>query len=281
MENDLIWLRTSLFADKSQWGYVLTNGVKRFVDEVSNKNTIKSLLIEFNYLCGENIRVALKTEAKNARLLAHQIDDFFKGFFLSAKLYKKTATLPVTGVFMPFPKNTIQYGLYKVTIDNEQLNSNLTSKISDCIVNALEEEMIDEEILIMLAFYMHCSLITQLERTSKNIFLSHYNLDYQYKTGTVTESYLIEKYHQNKTSLIEVEKSIRNYDSAEYNENPRWLINWINDCKQIIYPQLSGATEVYRNFRNSINNQLGLTDNMTLLVYYFIKKVYDNRIIIN
>ena len=278
MEKDLIWLQTSLFADKSQWAFILHNGVKPFRKDASNEKLIEVLLIEFNYLSGENIRMAIQTEARNAELLASKLDGFFKEFFLSANIYKKQVTLPVDGIFLPFPPNTIQYGLYKILANADELASKIISKTSACIIEALENDTIDEEVLITFAFYLHIALITQLKKLPETNFSSMYNFEiYKNMKDVVDEDYLNQKYVENKDSLIEIEESIRNYELTELYENPSWLIEWIKNCKEIIVSQPSENPRVFVNIRDNINQQLGLTNNMIMLVNYFIHNIYAEK----
>jgi hypothetical protein len=279
MEKEFLWLQTSLFADRSQWDIVLKNGIRPFLAELSDKKLIGPLLIEFNYLSGENIRLAIQTETQNAEVLADKFDDFFKEFFLLTNLQKKEVVLPIDSIFLPFPANTIQYGLYKV-VDVDDLRSKIISKISFCIIDALEDDTIDEEVLITFAFYLHIALITQLEELcqSKADFLSFYNSEiYENVEELIGEQYLVKKYEDNKASLIEIEESIRNYQEPEFSETPPWLIEWIESCKEIILSDLSEDKWLLLVIiRENINRQLGLTNNMRRLVNYFINSVYSD-----
>lgn len=276
MDNNSTWLETSLFAEKSQWGCVLRNGIKAFIEQSSIATITEALMIEFNYTRGENIRFAIKIPIQNAGMIADDIDNFFKSFFSKANLSKKEITLPVQGIFLPFPANTIQYGLYNRLPTSSSIANKITSKTSDCIIKALmNNDLVYEETLIMLAFYFHCALITQAKETAEHEFINIYRSEIHSNSNVViTEQYLLKKYQENKTCLMEIEGNIRNYQSAQYSDNPSWLVEWMVTCKEALVAQLAENNNIIINIQNSINRQLGLTNSMIKLVHYFVKSIY-------
>lgn len=277
MENELIWLRTSLFAEKCQWGNILRDGIKVFIEDISNKQLIKDLLVEFNYLSGENIRFAVLVKTQRAELTALKIDTFFKQYFESANFSNKEVVLPVMGVFLPFPPNTTQYGLYNIEEENDKLLRGLSFITSLCLIEAFQNSIVDEELLIAFAFYLHVAVLDQLEIHFENKlnYLSIYKFeDYQLKKDALDKGYLTEKYLENKQPLIEIRESLKNYNTIEFRENLPWLLKWLNSYKLIFAEQPPRELLIFDSIRNCINKQLGLNDNMKLLLYYFICNVY-------
>ncbi len=69
--------------------------------------------MEFNYLCGENIRFALLVPEDKADDFAGKADKPFKQFFLESHFFSNVPALPIEEIFLHFPENTIPYGLYQ------------------------------------------------------------------------------------------------------------------------------------------------------------------------
>lgn len=275
MKNKPIWLRTSLFVEKNQWAYVLRNGIKSFIEQPSIDTITEALMIEFNYMSGENIRFAIKVPGQNAEMLAYEIDAFFKSLFTKSNLPSKDIELPVQGLFLPFPGNTIQYGLYNGLFPVDNAITKIISKTSAYIIEALMDETINDETLIMLAFYFHCALITQAKEIKQHDFTNIYITEiYPSDVTVITEDFLVQKYEENKINLMEVEESIRNYQSTESDDNPFWLGEWMMACKEVITSQYEENDDLFIAIVKSINKQLGLTSNMQKLVHHFISCTY-------
>ncbi len=274
----MVWLRTSLFAKKCHWGNILQDGIKLFISDVSHAKWIKNLSIEFNYLSGENIRFAVQVEMQNAEILALKLDTFFKFYFKAVSFSKKELVLPLPGLFLPFPSNTIQYGLYIITNKDNELLTRLISITSFCLIAAFENCVIDEELLVTSAFYLHGTLFSYSEMLFEgNLnYLSFYDSeDSQSKKDVLDKSYLAEKYLENKQSLLEIKESLNNPNSLEFRASLPWLSEWLTAYETIVKERMSKEIEIYLSMSNCINAQLGLSDNMKLLVYYFVSCAFN------
>lgn len=275
MKENLIWAKSSIFANRSQWADVLQNGIRPFVGDDGNKKLIEELKIEFNYLGGENIRLAILTKIQNVEMLAIKLDDFFRNFLLLVNNSNKEIKLPIKDIFFPFPSNSIQYGLYDLQASANNVVNKLCSQISTCMIEAFDDGEIDGELLITFAFYLHSAFLTQLlPLRLKPVLLGLYNSDsYKLKKETVTEEYIAERFMENKATLIDIFESIRSNDVLGSSENPSWLDGWIKHCNEIVNSLDSNHSILYA-IRDNINNQLGLTDNMILVIYHFIANVF-------
>jgi len=273
MNEELVWLKTSLFADQSEWHNVLDDGIKVFLADSRNKAEAKNWQLCFNYLNGDNIRFSVQTEAKVSEQFAKRIDDFFGLFFLRYKKEKKEIKPSLTRIFLPPPKNSILYGLYVAPISAGH-NIEISSKLSHYIMSSLRDDTIDEESLMTLAFYFQAALIIEFRKNHSCHFLN--TTSYQYNSASIMEdslrqSFLTERHVKSQTVLQEIIQSIN--DHSEFDNTLYWLKAWINDCGAFAArASKENEKKTFVDIRNLINQQLGLTPNMIKLLYYFINQ---------
>lgn len=274
-----MWIRTSLFVGRSHWSYLLQNGIKVFIEQQSIASLTNAILIEFNYISGENVRFAVNVLEDHAETFSIEIDTFFKNFFSYSVLPVKELCLPIDGLFLPCQSNSIQYGLYTQYLPGlEEPITKIISQTTLAITQAIDEISIDEEVLTMLGFYFYCGLITLAKEQSSSDFteLYSFNAEENDQISKLTMDFLSERYLDNEPTLIEVEKSIRHYQLIETYENPRWLVEWMMVCKATLNNHSDDDPELLFNISNCIKLQLGLTNGMVKLVHYFVNKIYQN-----
>ena len=141
MQQKLTWLRISLFTKKCNWHYLLV-AIESFVSQ--NSFSVVDFSVEFNFLCGENIRLAILVSEDSINELLSSIDDYFKRLFLDRNLSTDVISLPVPGIFKPFEQNTIQYGLFEISHEKSTNEAKLSTNLSRIIVSALRDDEIDD-----------------------------------------------------------------------------------------------------------------------------------------
>jgi hypothetical protein len=282
MEPRPIWLSTSLFCNKDHWNDVLTNGIKPFLDQNTHNNQVNLYEIALNYSGGDNIRLALRTQYANAVELAKQTDGYFKNFFLQ-KNYPGEENQFFNSLFMPFPVNTIQYGLYKTGIEDDRIYQ-FTKVLSGLLLNTLPDEAIDEQQLLLFAFYLHIIYINSLAKNNYIPDLSSlYQQQLQNKEVSITENTVAEAYEDNKEVLQEIKTDISTANGLSAYQISGFA-DWIKLCATDITGTISNNEKynpvLYPNFLQTfylINKQLGITDNMAVMLLYFIKQVSSSN----
>ena len=278
MEPNHVWLSTSLFCNKNHWNDVLTDGIKPFLDQNTHNQQISLYEIALNYAGGDNIRLALRTQYANAAELAKQTDEYFKNFF-QQKNYPREENQFFNSVFMPFQGNTIQYGLYRIKIDDDR-KYRFTKALSDMLMNVLPDEAIDEQKILLLAYYL---LIIYTKSLEKNNYIVDLHSLYQQhlfnKEVSIVEDSVAEAYEENKELLEEIAADIST-PQAMGDDLVAGFEDWIKLCEEDITATISDSKEynpiLYSNFIRTfylLNKQLALTDNMAVMLLYFIKEV--------
>lgn len=278
MEPNHVWLSTSLFCNKNHWNDVLTDGIKPFLDQNTHNQQISLYEIALNYAGGDNIRLALRTQYANAAELAKQTDEYFKIFF-QQKNYPREENQFFNSVFMPFQGNTIQYGLYRIKIDDDR-KYRFTKALSDMLMNVLPDEAIDEQKILLLAYYL---LIIYTKSLEKNNYIVDLHSLYQQhlfnKEVSIVEDSVAEAYEENKELLEEIAADIST-PQAMGDDLVAGFEDWIKLCEEDITATISDSKEynpiLYSNFIRTfylLNKQLALTDNMAVMLLYFIKEV--------
>lgn len=278
MEPNHVWLSTSLFCNKNHWNDVLTDGIKPFLDQKTHNQQIRLYEIALNYAGGDNIRLALRTQHANAAELAKQTDEYFKIFF-QQKNYPREENQFSNSVFMPFPINTIQYGLYKIKIDDDR-KYRFTKALSDVLLNVLPDEAIDEQKILLLAYYLLIIYTKSLEKNNYIVdLLSLYQQHLFNKEVSIVEDTVAEAYEENKELLEEIAAAIST-PQALGDDLIAGFEDWIKLCEEDITATISDSKEynpiLYSNFIRTfylLNKQLAITDNMAVMLLYFIKQV--------
>ncbi|TDX00978.1 hypothetical protein [Dinghuibacter silviterrae] len=273
MQGKTVWLVTSLFCRRKHWNGVFNTGIKPFITE----GDILSYQIGLNYQGGENIRLAFLAEEDRAGDLALHARDYFQSFFSSAGLVPSETGLPVKGIFMPFPCNTIQFGLYEASTSDHHIER----AISDIMLQALPENDIEEETILMTAYYLHISLLVTLCPYGGKE-MAHYSPVYQSRlltSETIDEPFKQNELNANRSIFMEVIRDISASRSGKEMSIPSRLAQWMALCKRIISEM--PASESHRYLSHYINKQLGITGDMNILLNYFIYQTFFTPLCIN
>ena len=270
-QQQMICLSTSLFSSKKNWHLLLSEAIAPFTQANS---WLKSYKITFNYLSGENIRLTLFTDLGNEEALAEQADGYFKSYFEKANLPQQPVKLPVNGIFMPFPGNTIQYGLYPPeAITATDLNRHLLSlNLSKIIVAALQDE-IDDETILTFGFYLQISLV-------KTIYKFLNDVDALF---TVIAPAITFKPDDDTLSNLSLMKEITDdvMQTERFDSELNWLNRWSDDCATALLPinkvdpnAISAVMNIYQLHLQTIYSQLGInTYGRDMLNYFVIKSL--------
>ena len=282
MEQNPVWLSTSLFCNKNHWNDVLVNGIKPFLDHNMRQKQLNLYNVEFNYIRGDNIRLSLQTQDTYAEELAKQTDEYFKKFF-SQKNYPTKEYDFFDTVFMPFPVNTIQYGLYKNKIlsnHNDDRLYRIRKTLSDLMIIVLSDDVIDEEKILLFAFYL---MIIYKKILTKNHYTIDFTLQYQQhqvnRNVSIAEGMVAETYAENKEVLQEIAADLSTPENLKDNEF-FLLRDWIKLCEDDVAATIQGNKEysilLYSNYLETfhlINRQLAITDNMAVMLLYFVSQI--------
>lgn len=267
----MVWLSISIFCNKNNWHSLLSNGIAPFVS--ADKKIVKYRL-EFNYLSGANIRLSLLANETDAPVVAKHADEYFKYFFLNAGLSIHPVKLPVEGIFMPFPANTIQYGLYPhrtIKVDENE-GYDLSVNLSQIILVALKHDIIDDETILTFGFYLKMGLVKAIlsinEQFSNSLMPA---------PGVSTSDIDISAFEESKETLIEIARDI--FYPTSVTEMPEWFGSWVNSCETAInHNSTSELLKIrYVEISTLIYKHLDLSAKMNALLTCFIERVLFNE----
>ncbi|MEO8948261.1 MAG: hypothetical protein ABI308_07615 [Mucilaginibacter sp.] len=270
MATDTIWLSTSLFCNKAQWGTLFFDAIEPFIT-VEKKNQLKDYTIKVNYLGGENLQFSLLTDKKSAPLLAKKTNDYFTQYFAISISSGPTIKLPVDGMFLPF-KNCIRYGLYppQLPIDNEENNYSLSIVFSQIFLDALKNEEVDDETILTFAFYLQVGLIYSISLKHPQF---REGLKSTFKKNPLNEDLDItmirSKFEDNKVGLLEIVNDINNSNI----NLPNWVVTWLQLCDIEVSQTDNDKSpqSIYNNIIMSVYNHLGINYTMSNMLSYFIE----------
>jgi hypothetical protein len=273
MQQKLTWLRISLFTKKCNWHYLLV-AIESFISQ--NSFSVVDFSVEFNFLCGENIRLAILVSEDSVNELPSAIANYFKRLFLERNLSTEVISLPVAGIFKPFEQNTIQFGLFEISHQKSATEAQLGTNLSKIIVSALRDDEIDDETIITLAFYLHAAILSACQHPPALIHeIKNYYRNSSSRTASdISIEYMEDKFKNHRQELIEI---FQNIMVEKQSELPDWMPDWICCIKDQIETYSTAKTEIlqiqrYYKVISIVNGQLGISDNSWLLVSYFLEQ---------
>lgn len=276
----MIWLSTSIFSSKQNWNSILRNGISSFV---KNQLLIQAHVIQFNCLSGENIRLALLTEEWHATAVANAARHYFNQYFIDAQLSTLPVRLPVDGIFMPFPANSIQFGLYPPEhIDANELHHYKASiALSEIMLTALADE-IDDDTILTFAFYLQVALIKVIHQHLNDMELLYSILST--RPGLSKANCIDGTVKANQDLMTEIIRDIMN--SEEFSADLCWLNTWASSFKALIQVtnvnSISLVKETLQTYIYTIYKRLNITDEIRLILLHLISnslEQYFNKIL--
>ena len=242
---------------------------------MKNSHDVVDYFVEFNLLCGENIRVAILVLDDSCSKLPLVIDNYFKTFFSAQNLTTEFTLLPVAGIFKPFEQNTIQYGLFDISLVNGTNESRLVTNLSRIIITALQDDEIDDETIITFAFYLHVAVLkVSQDRLEVNTLLKNYYIDSRSQDeNEISAEYILEKFENSRHELLDIYLNIMFENQSDL---PPWMTEWIGCVRDAI--EANGTfmtdnlqTEKYSKIISIVNRQLGISHNAWLLISCFLQ----------
>jgi len=296
MNNNLTEIAVSLLCCKSEWNRLFADGIIPFVTDI---DLSASYTIKFNYDDEENIRLSLYTTEINAKQLAEKAAEYFKDWFLKANLIVPEMIPVGEEAPIPFPINSIQFGSYH---REEKENLSLSVNLSQIILDALKEDVIDDETILTFAFYLQIcliKLITQIDpgfiNTLKPAFkdaelgepenadTNHAAIEGQIskvpsESMDAVNSFIMErislneKFEEYKAGLLEITSDVMN--SADEADILGWLKLWLNTCKTELNRPVENENIIitYKRIIDTVYGHLGIAPETNAMLSYFVQR---------
>lgn len=255
MSCDYKWLSVSFFADIDLWHRILNRIVAPLLVHLKKENLIKSYLLEINYLNGENIRFAILSDDENQRII--ELINFYSDNFCSNERLDKS-------------KINIIYNLYTPAEPIEECKD---CRLSSILLKVLQQEEVNEEVIIALAFYLYIALIKTIindNPTRVRDLLQLYPLN---ESSPFIDDLRL-KFEESKQGLMEIYNDIINGQDL-----PDWVNRWVRICRaelekgQSSYPITKSNLLIFNRIVYLIYKHLGINENRSLLLSYFIRRV--------
>jgi len=220
-----------------------------------------------DYNGGENIRFAILVPVQNISGLVMILADHYKFFFSQKKLNQEN-WVPSGELFMPFPQNTVQYGLFKPASQHQQLSVLL--QLADMLLEELIADEVDYESLIGLAFSLNIRLINLLLKrrmTEGEKLMERVSLEYNCNGDAYNKilSTNIETFIQLIQSNILKDEDLNEPANNTFESLVLDQINKIN-AEQSSEKVLTAFMEI----KSIINHILGISPEMNKLISYSI-----------
>jgi hypothetical protein len=272
-----VWSTSSLFCSKKNWHLLLQSGIKPLLQKTVSDNGILTYKVKLNYKRGENIRLAWLTDLSNAESTAKQIDAYFTDYFKASGFSGGQVPFYGTSIFMPFPVNTVQYGLYSIYSNDFY---DLEEGLSDAMTMELSENDLDDESILTFAFYLNLSAIKSLLNYCEGMIdwvKANYIHNGVHESAGVDLLKIGYEVDKNKAMIVDIAKDVfaeRRLQDANF----MWLEKWERACYNM-YAQNSfdgmDAEQLqvaYFAVLNIIKNNLSLREEEATMLDLFIKE---------
>lgn len=273
------WLSVSLFCDKHCWPDLMSKGILPYINMLYRKEDLQAHHIQLNYANGENIRLPLLVKYDHTTWVARQTDDYFRSFFSQTAVPENKTEILKDKLFMNFPPNTIQYGLYSMKTRHAFFDdTDFQQTLSEIIIEALANDMVNDAAILRLSFFLYLTLLqvitqntsVELDRLLTVPFYFPYDDRKAPDMGLFTQLF-----DENKEAMFNL-----SYDITRKSENlPPWVRQWAAVCKTKMkksilnnYYKVEGK-QAYDEIAYYIDQQVGINERMKFLLFNFIRKV--------
>ena len=267
----MTWLHISLFCSRRIAHQVLKEGVQPFIKQCRANNEFRTWFFAFNTQSGENIRLSLQVPANQAAVISIHSKAHFSSFFKQHNFPQTPLHFPLKELFLPFPENSIRFGLYYMRTVEKEMIPDVTQRISEVMMEALGETEIDEEAVLTLCLYFHLVLkkkILEVCPDNEQLLKVFYIID------ATTDSSILAFWKERTDHNQSVVKEICDdtYDPEFYKHQP-WITRWEGLCTEAI---LNGDFNSNINtLIHNVNMQLDLTYYQTQLIQYMVKSTWN------
>ena len=274
MQSNYIWLTASCFCSRARWGELL-HEIKNFRTKLDHEKYV-SFQIQFNDTLGDNIRVSILPTPGGLDEVGQSMEEYFGRFF--SGFNDGSITSPIQGIFLPFPTNRIEFGLYNIAFDERMFPTYKTlEEMSELIIEALQHEEITEDTLISFCFYLQIAFIKTClpyyEQDIDALFLA-LSPGNDNSPGAVLSR---EELERNSDLMQEITSDVMDQD--HFDDNLEWLNRWINFCRSCLTTNMAGDSEEKMDTRSLIRNlyqtriaqihdQLGLSKAMKVALHH-------------
>lgn len=260
-EEKILDLNISIFYADNMWYKFLNEVVYPFLNNTENLYGYNLML---SYDRGSHIKLVLKTDKPNARIIAHKADikikDFLKQNPSSVEVKEVKSNLHS---FIDFKNNSVHYGVFN---DKLIIFGTFQQDISTTLLQVFKfykQDTLDNLVEIMIEFLAIFCRSAELE-IHESIELFDFMLDKEYKKYNNAALNRILKL--NKENFDRNAESVIQYLSIYKTQNPelfkeRWQITWSKAVKER-YVFLS-------NFLESFNRQTEHERIINWLYYFF------------
>lgn len=269
------WLSISIFIPKCEWHLVIANAIKPLIFQLYKNETLFASRLGFNNELGENIRLSLHVSYENKHDVALKVDAYFRDFFKRKQLLPTEKVTSNISLFMPFFNNTIAYGLYTVDFDRDhRYISALEDVLSEAILEALADCVIDDEITLTFALYvlLSCYKIVRTNPFTNNKWRTYYEyVTDNLKSSEFTDQFIEENYELTKAMADEI--FLDTLDSPSSSDQP-WIKKWENTFSKtwLKIKKDENVAVFFAQVNDIINRQLALNLMSQLLLSAILNK---------
>ncbi|HVI43864.1 MAG TPA: hypothetical protein VM802_03315 [Chitinophaga sp.] len=278
-ENEQVWLIASLFCLKSNWQELLSSGIQPFLCGLSENHQIDSFRVILNESRGENIRLSILAPQSLGGYLAGYTDSYFKQYFQDKKFQAQPGlnTEVERAIFMPFPENSIQYGLYAVAVDEDFVDLRYKA-MPWVLTEGLSADEVDKDAIVTFGFYLHLSTLKALmiiDRNASQTITSYHQSIVADAQQNIKEEQLHKNIAENWHCLHQMAEDVFPLEHGNENVFP-WLLRWedtiISEFEKI--PQTKdGITSGYVRISNLINSSLSLNKSDQILISCYMVNI--------
>ncbi|HVU93654.1 MAG TPA: hypothetical protein VHE34_00450 [Puia sp.] len=290
MEKKFTWLAISFFYEKEGWHSLVQDALRPFMRSEEYISHAILYTLAFNRDRGDNIRLKIWAELSGADKLLVKCQAHFEKFFLLHPLVRPEGNWqPGDHFFLPFPENSIQYGLYKtpkVWMNTVEESWKLDMCLSDCLLEAVDESVTTESLLavaVLLLFSVVCGM-TLISGSEKPLgepeYLQYLKVKGRRVYSEEPDSKVVfgQMYHTNESFFVMTRKQIFN-EVDDPSDLPDWIGRWKTECIGEIRKRLDRGIPFYRIYfelSNLVCEQLGYDEKFQGLVDFVVHKTMNS-----
>jgi len=268
----------SLFCNEEYRHELIRDGVRPFLQLEDVQSRVRGYHLCFSSYRGNNVRLHLFAPGRYCKKVSREADKFFKAYFGQTAFTAEETPIRKWHSFMPFPPNTIQYGLYYENTDRFELSwQKFREHLSVLIMELLCQEPIDEKGRITFALYLHLVLVdtfTELSPEHRREAEAFYKMK---AMPAFPAGPSLGAFEMDPQQLWDIRQKV----SAEMSDPDGWYSQWKNAC-ELALTELSkkgmanadGKLASLFKVSGEINEQLDIRDDSFEALWLILIRIY-------
>ncbi len=268
-------LYISLYCREADWNGVIKDAIFPFLKDIIRGEELQYTL-HLSREKGESIGLTLWCQRDLASVVLDNTDAHFKDFMQKKLQQEAVDVKKVTTLFMPFPNNSIQYGIHEFSpsIATEEYLS-CWQNATEVVFTMLAKERFDMNDLSTICLYLNISLLLSCPGCIPHVVqVFKEQFPDNREVGEADE-----RYQESIRDIEAIFDDCMNLVTIS-NAELKWVYDWIKSFELLLGQNNGMNMHVILQTNILVRKQLSLNFKGSLILDFFLFKLLTNKIVV-